>query len=174
MGKVCPSERETISVVLADADPLTSALLAALLNGHRDFEVLAAVGDRNSLLKRVHEGGADVAPVGLDLADGPLSGLTALQTARELDPQLRLTLLLNLSDRHLVLKAVRSGARGIFSRSNFDPARLIQCIQRVREGQIWLNTLELECVLAARNQTPDLHVLDAQAFAVELETQRTG
>jgi DNA-binding NarL/FixJ family response regulator len=162
MGKVYPSERETVSLILADVDPLTSALLAALLNGHPGFEVLATVGDRESLLKRVRQGGADVALVGLDLADGPLSGLTALQTVRELDPDLRLILLLNRSEPHLVLKAVRSGCRGIFSRSHFDPARLFHCIQRVCEGQIWLNTLELECVLTAWSQTPDLNVLDAQ------------
>jgi DNA-binding NarL/FixJ family response regulator len=157
-----PPEREAISVIIADADPLTNALLAALLSTNPDFRVFATVGDQDSLLQRVRQGGADVALIGLDLADGPLSGLAALRAAREVDPELRVILLLNRAEPHLLLDAMRGGSRGVFSRSEFEPAALFKCIRRVGEGQFWLNTRELECVLSAWSRTPQMRVVDAQ------------
>jgi DNA-binding NarL/FixJ family response regulator len=158
---LCPPERETISVIVADADPLTNALLAALLGTHPDFQVLAAVCDQDSLLRKVHQGGADVALVGLDLADGPSSGLAALKAVRELDPALRVILLLNRTEPQLLLDAIRAGSRGVFSRSEFEPAALFKCIRCVGEGQFWLNTRELEWVLSAWSRTPQFRVVDA-------------
>jgi DNA-binding NarL/FixJ family response regulator len=156
------SERKAISVIVADADPLTCALLAALLNEQSDFKVLATVANQDSLLRKVHEGGTDVALLGIDLADGPLKGLIALRDVREIDPQLRVVLLLNQSEPHLVLDAMRGGSRGVFSRMEFQPTTLFKCIRCVHEGQVWLNTQELGYVLSAWGRTPQLRVMTAQ------------
>ncbi len=155
-------EREAISVIVADADPLSCKLLTTLLNGEPDFEVVATVGSQESLLMRVHQGGTDVALVGLDLADGPSKGLDALRAVRELNPQLPVVLLLNHSEPHVVLEAMHGGSRGVFSRSEFEPAALFKCLRCVHEGQIWLNTQELGYVLSAWARTPQLRVVDAQ------------
>ncbi|HUK26259.1 MAG TPA: response regulator transcription factor [Terriglobales bacterium] len=155
---------EALSLIVADADPLSCALLAALLNGQPDFRVLATCASQDSLLSRVRHGGVDVALVGVDLADGPLTGLMALKTGRELDPQLRVVLLLNHSEPHLVLDAMRGGSRGVFSRSDFQPAALFKCIRCVHQGQIWLNTQELGYVLSAWSRTPQLRVVDAHGL----------
>jgi DNA-binding NarL/FixJ family response regulator len=156
------SEQKAISVIVADADPLSSALLSALLDGQPDFKVLATIRSEDSLLKRVRQGGADVALIGLDLADGPLKGLLAVRAVRELDPQVQVVVLLNHSEPYLVLDAMRSGSRGVFSRSEFEPTALFKCIRCVHEGQIWLNTQEVGYVLSAWGRTPQLRVVDAQ------------
>jgi DNA-binding NarL/FixJ family response regulator len=155
-------DREAISIIVADADPLSCALLTALLNGQPDLKVLATVSDQDSLLRKVHQGGTDVALLGLDLADGPLKGLLALRAVREIDPQFRVILLLNQSQPQLVLDAMRGGSRGVFSRSEFQPAVLFKCIRSVHAGQIWLNTQELGYVLSAWGRTPQMRVVDAQ------------
>ncbi len=162
MEKLHSSDPETISVIVADADPLSRALLATLLNGQPDFEVVATVGSQDSLLRRVHQGRTDVVLMGLDLADGPSKGLIALRAVRELDPQLRVVLLLNRSEPHLVLDAIHGGSRGVFSRSEFEPAALFKCIRCVHEGQIWLNNQELGYLLSAWVRTPQLRVVNAQ------------
>jgi DNA-binding NarL/FixJ family response regulator len=155
-------ERKAISVIVADADPLTCALLAALLDGQPDFKVLATVANQDSLLSKVDQGGIDVALLGIDLADGPLKGVAALRAARERDPKLRVVLLLNQSEPHLVLDAMRAGSRGVFSRSEFQPATLFKCIRCVHEGQIWLNTQELGYVLSAWGRIPQLRIMSSQ------------
>jgi DNA-binding NarL/FixJ family response regulator len=147
---------------VADADPLSCSLLAALLNGQPDFEVVATVGSQDSLLGKIRQEAADVVLMGLDLADGPSKGLVALRAIREVDPQLRVVLLLNQSEPHLILDAMHGGSRGIFSRSEFAPAALFKCIRSVHEGQIWLNTQEMGYVLSAWARTPQLRVMDAQ------------
>lgn len=162
MQEPFPPVRETIPLIVADADPLSRSLLTSLLNGQPDFEVVATVGTQECLLRKVHEGGAEIALVGLDLADGPSKGLTALRAVREVDSQLRVILLLNQSEPHLVLDAMHGGSRGIFSRSEFDPVALFKCIRCVHRGEIWLNAQELECVLAAWIRTPHLRVVDSQ------------
>jgi DNA-binding CsgD family transcriptional regulator len=60
-----------------------------------------------------------------------------------------------------VVEAVRAGARGVFSRSDFESAALCKCVRRVYEGQIWLSTRELDHLLAALAQTPRLQVVDS-------------
>jgi DNA-binding NarL/FixJ family response regulator len=155
-------DRDVISVIIADGDPLSCALLTTLLNGQPDFEVVATVGSQDSLLTMARQGGTDVALVGLDLADGPLKGLIAVRAVRELNPQLQVVLLLNQSEPHLVLEAMHGGSRGVFSRSEFEPAALFKCLQCVHQGQIWLNTQELGYLLAAWIRTPQMRVVDAQ------------
>jgi DNA-binding NarL/FixJ family response regulator len=155
-------EQQPISVVVADADPLAGALLAAVLNEQSDFAVSGAPDNQDSLLRSVRRAKPDVALISLDLGDGPKSGLAALPALHEADPQLRMVLLLNRPEPNLVVRAVRSGARGIFLRSEFEPAVLFKCVHRVHEGQFWLNTGEWEAVLAAWGRMPQLYLIDAQ------------
>jgi DNA-binding NarL/FixJ family response regulator len=156
------SQRDAISIIVADADPLSCALLAALLNGQPEFEIAATVTSQGALLTRLRHERTDVVLMGLDLADGKSKGLAALRAVRELDPQLRVVLLLNRSEPHLVLDAMHGGSSGVFSRADFEPAALFKCIRCVHEGQVWLNSQELRFVLSAWARTPQLRVMDAQ------------
>jgi len=159
--KPMPSVQETISVMIADADPLSRALLSDLLNAQPDFGVVAAVSSQDSLLMRIREGNTQVVLMGLDLADGPSKGLVALRAVREADPRVRVVLLLNQSKPHMVLDAMHAGSCGILSRSEFQPTALFKCIRCVHKGEIWLNHQELGYVLSAWSRTPRLRVMDA-------------
>lgn len=154
--------KNPISVIIADADVMVSSLLASFLNRQSDFVVSANVINCALLLQAVHAVKSDVALISTDLQDGPLSGLAVLPKLRDLDPQLRIVLLLSRSKPDLVVEALRSGARGIFSRAQFEPASLFRCVHRVHEGQIWVNTEEMEFVLRALSQKDQLRLLDSQ------------
>jgi len=165
-----PPVREIISVMVADADPLSCALLGDLLNAQPDFEVAATVTCLDSLIMKIHEGRTQVILMGLDLADGPSKGLMAVRAVREIDPKVRVVVLLNQPKPHLVLDAMHGGSSGILSRSQFQPVALFKCIRCVHKGQIWLNNEELGYVLSAWVRTPQLRVMDAHG--VKLLTSR--
>jgi DNA-binding NarL/FixJ family response regulator len=151
-----------ISVIVADADLMLGSLLANFLNRHPDFNVSANVVNCELLLRAVQAVKSNVALISTDLEDGPLSGLAVLPRVRDLDPHLRVVVLLSRSRPDLVVEALRSGARGVFSRAQFEPATLFRCVHRVHEGQIWVNTDEMEFVLRALSQKHQLRLLDSQ------------
>ncbi len=156
------SPAKKITVTIADADPMSGSLLADLLRRRPDFEVVGSVVNQASLLRSLSRLTSDVVLISADLEDGPLSGLAAAQQLRDSNPDLRVVLLLNRSKPHLILQALRAGVRGVFSRSQFEPATLFKCVHRVYEGQIWLNTEELQHVLLAFTQLPQLRIVDAE------------
>jgi DNA-binding NarL/FixJ family response regulator len=156
----CKTSRARIAVLIADANEMACHLLASLLKRHRDLEVVACATNAESLLESVTNANADIALVAASLDDGRLSGLAAVQQIRSANPQLRAVLLLDHPDRYLVVEALRAGVRGVFSRSHFDSAKLCKCVRKVYEGQIWINTNELEYVLTAFSQMRGLQVVD--------------
>jgi DNA-binding NarL/FixJ family response regulator len=101
-----------------------------------------------------------VALVTADLEDGLLSGLAALRDVHEADPELRLILVFDRPESQLVIEGLRAGARGFFSRRNFDFASLRKCVRRVCEGQIWIGNAELEYVFEALAQARPLRVVN--------------
>lgn len=152
------SSRTPITVAIADVNLMAVRLLSDLFRRHPDFAVVSCAIDRASFLKSVRQTKADVALISVDLQDGILSGLAAVREIREADPDLRSILLFDRSEPHLVTDGLRAGARGFFSRSNFDFAALRKCVRRVCEGQIWIGNTELEYVFAALSQTRPLQV----------------
>jgi len=78
-----------------------------------------------------------------------------------LRPETGIVLLLDLSERSLVVQAFRSGARGVFSR-NDSLKSLAKCIQCVSEGQVWANSKELGYLLEALGEALPLRVIDAR------------
>jgi DNA-binding NarL/FixJ family response regulator len=151
------SSRIPITVAIADVNLMAARLLSDLFKRHPDFAVVSCAVDRISFLRSVRQTKTDVALISTDLQDGLLSGLSVLREVHEADPALRPILLFDRLEPHLVVEGLRAGARGFFSRSNFDFAVLRKCVHRVCEGQVWIGNPELEYVFAALAQTRPLH-----------------
>ena len=149
-----------ITVTIADANLMASRLLSDQFKRHSDFAVVSCTTDRASLLRSVQQTKSAVALISADLQDGLLSGLAALREVHEADPELRPILLYDRPEPHLVVEALRAGARGLFSRCNFDFATLRKCVRRVCEGQIWIGNTELEYVFEALTQARPLRVVN--------------
>jgi DNA-binding NarL/FixJ family response regulator len=145
------SNKNRISVIIADGDRMAGGLLSNLLKRHSRISISACVVDSSSLLHAVKENNADIALISADLEDGPMSGLASLRRVREENPKLRIVVLLNRSRAELVVDALRCGARGIFSRAQFTSASLLRCVQRVYDGEIWLNNEEKHYLFSALN-----------------------
>ena len=59
-------------------------------------------------------------------------------------PEVAKIILLNAYDRDVVVKAFRSGARGLFCFSQHPFRLLCKCIQSVHQGQVWANSEQMQ------------------------------
>ena len=151
----------TINIAIAAANLMAGSLLSDHFKRHSDFAVVSCVTNKISLLESVQQIKPDVALISADLQDGVLSGLAAVREIREADPNIHPVLLIDRPEPQIVVEGLRSGARGVFSQSNFNLAVLRKCVRKVCEGQIWLGNTELEHVLAALTQSRPLRVVSA-------------
>jgi DNA-binding NarL/FixJ family response regulator len=160
----CPLTIIPIPVVIAARNAMTGRLLRDQFKHCREFSIVSCSSDRDSLIRAVNESSPSVAVISTDLQDGALSGLAALREVQEASPGVRSILLSDQPDPNIVVEGLRAGARGFFSRCNFDFAALCKCIQRVFEGQIWIGNPELEYVFDALVRARPLRVVNPQGL----------
>jgi len=143
-----------VRVLLADSNLMACHLLAQALERQPGFSVFATLVDSRSLLDSLQLCQPDVALIGANLQEGPLSGFSRLPQLRTEFPALPWIILLDRTVPELVVDAFRAGARGVFSRSDSDISMLSKCIRRVVEGQVWADSNQLHYLLEAFSSGP--------------------
>ena len=136
-------------------------LMETALRGYRQISVAASVVESGEVLEVYENVKPDVCVISNTLRDGQASGFRA---ARELHASFRevnMVLLLESSERSLVVEAFRSGARGVFSRDDSFEL-LARCVQRVHEGQVWANSQQLHFAMEALAETPPSAIVDTK------------
>jgi DNA-binding NarL/FixJ family response regulator len=141
--------RAALRIFLADTNQMICRLLAEALNKEPGFCVTATAVSSGELINALRQSEPDVALIGAHLQEGPLSGFVPLSELRAEFPQLPWIMLLDQTDSELVVNAFRSGARGVYSRSDSDISMLCKCIRRVAEGQVWADSRQLHFLLEA-------------------------
>ena len=159
--RVVPQSEKVISVLVADENRMACQLLTSSLQRNNNFRVVGFATSMSEVLESLKEDEAQVAVISANLQDGPLSGFQLLRELRSSHPRTRTILLLDSSERDLVVDAFRGGARGIFCRSQ-SFKMLCKCIACVNQGQIWANNGELQFVLEALGQVAPLHIVNAK------------
>jgi len=140
---------DRIRILIADANAMSCELVRGALKRRRRFEVVACATNLQDLVEALETSAVDVALVGTHLKDGKGSGVRAVQQMRALCPHIRSVVLLEASERKLVLEAFRAGAKGVFRRSEPNLDVLSKCVDRVHAGQIWASNVEVEQLLEA-------------------------
>jgi two-component system nitrate/nitrite response regulator NarL len=157
------TDNKTISVLVADSAPLTAHLIADALRRDRGLRVNDASG--SSILAKALELQPDITILSESLEGSPGRGLAVLKQLRAAVPKTRTIMLLDCSDRDSVVEAFRSGARGVFSRSN--PFKLLgKCVRRVYEGQLWASGAQFQFVLEALSDAPATHLVDTKGVSL--------
>ena len=134
-------------VLVADAVAMSCQLLVdALLLTNRFDAVVATTPDEVILL--LDHGRFDVVLIATTFSQDPLDGLRFVNEIRDLHREASIVVLLDTLERNLVVEAFRSGAQGIFSRSDSFQA-LCKCILCVHEGQVWASSAEIGYMLDA-------------------------
>jgi len=97
-------------------------------------------------------------------------------------PELRVILIHGCSSKELTVEAVTAGVRGLFSREQQTLEAMAKCIQRVRAGELWLNSTEIlhltdalskRCMPRCRTQASNL-LAGRQLELVQLVAEGMG
>jgi two-component system, NarL family, nitrate/nitrite response regulator NarL len=144
--------QQPIRILVADRDRMGSQLLAESLARDSAFEI-TAVASALDVLRTAITSKSDVALIGSDCDNVPRKGLQVARTLSAHRPDIRIVILLEANTRETVLASFRSGATGVFCRS--EPlSELHSCIRRVSRGEIWASSSQSQCLLETLRSTP--------------------
>ena len=168
-----------IPVFIADRNAMNSQLLAESLRRDPRFEV-AAVTSAPNFLSVLPPKKPGVAVISAELESGPSKGMQLARSVRARTRDLSIVILLESLEREKVIAAFRSGAKGVFCRS--EPlSELHTCIERVSDGRICTGRVETEYLLEAIESAPtcdglaELRTLTKREVAVaDLAAQGLG
>ena len=135
-------------MLAVDSTSMSTQLLVDALSRNAQFHVIEAPSDETEIIPLVKRENPDVALLSAKLGQGGQAAFDLVRNVRAEQPSLRVVLLLDHSDPPAVVEAFRSGAHGIFCRTQ--PLRLLaKCIECVHAGQVWANSSELHFLLEA-------------------------
>lgn len=159
-----------IRVLLADSSRIHTRLLADALRSNGVLEVISFESAPSELLNAVITHEIDILVVSSKLYEQPGRGIEALRELRAGSQKARAVLLLDSSEDDAVLEAFRAGARGVFDKN--EPLELLsKCIQCVYQGQIWVNTHNLEVILEALANSPIVRATNAEGMSLLSERE---
>jgi len=156
-----PEVSEVIRVLAADSTRMNSQLLTTALERDKRFQVLESAPDARGIVASVAKEKPSVVIISCEIDGNPRKGFEVAREVHALRSETRIVMLLDSSERSLVVEAFRAGARGVFSRSESLKA-LAKCIACVSQGQVWANSKELKYLLEALGEALPLRVIDAR------------
>jgi len=147
-------------ILVAERSSMQCELMARALGTDHEFQIVGTASDSKEALRLAHQSEPGIAIVSADLEDGPSAGLEVIAKLRAQSWRTQCVALLDRSDRKLVVDAFRSGARGIFFRAqSYDMFH--KCLRTILEGQVWVNTREMNYLLEALSSPQSLNMVDS-------------
>ena len=142
-----------VRVLVADRTRMNSQLLANALARQTTFQVLETEQlTEAAILAAAGDQQPHVVLVGMLLDDVPDGGMRVARRLRATYPNIRVVMLLEVSEPEAVVGAFRAGARGVLCRSD-SLDNLTKCIRAVHAGQVWANSRELGYLLEMLTET---------------------
>jgi len=161
VARIAQHARVTERIIVAERSSMQCELLARALRAEHEFEIVGTASNCKDALCLLHQFEPGIAVVSTDLQDGPGIGLDVIAQVRAKNWRTRTIALLDRSDRQLVVEAFRRGARGVFFREQ--PYEMFpKCLRTVLQGQVWVNTTEMNYLLEALTSHQTLHLIDGQ------------
>ncbi|HYA25014.1 MAG TPA: response regulator transcription factor [Terriglobales bacterium] len=122
-------------------------LLVDALRRCKDYQAMAATMTRKAL-QLLQRDSFDVVLIGIGVTEDPMISTSFIRQVRSVNPRVNVVALVESRQRSMIVEALRSGARGVFCRSDSFEA-LCKCIRCVHAGQVWASSAELQFVLDA-------------------------
>ncbi len=148
-------------VLIADSNGMQAQLLTSALRRRSEFHISTCAVDVNAILQAIASAPAKVVLFSLNRSISMASQMAALRRVHLAHPEVGKVLLIDSYDRELVVNAFRSGVRGIFCISEARFRLLCRCIQRVAEGQAWVNTEQIRFLLDLVAEAPSWRVVNS-------------
>jgi two-component system nitrate/nitrite response regulator NarL len=146
-----PNAPQACRVLIVDRDSMSSDLLAKTLVRDCGFEAAAVQSDQ--LLHALSASDVDLVVIGAELSSKSGDGFDLADSMGRAHPETFIVLLLNQATHESVIRAFRSGARGVFSRQQ-PMADFLDCVEHVRKGFIWAGREETNSLLEAFKNFP--------------------
>jgi len=156
---ISPSIPQIVRVLVVESTRLGSEFIGTFLHHDERFQVLDAILCPTGIRAAVIKEKPSVVLISADIGGNPRRGFQAAREVHALHAGPAIVMLLESSERDPVVEAFRSGARGVFSRSE-SLRSLARCIHCVSQGQIWANSKELGYLLEAFGQTVAISTID--------------
>ena len=125
-----------IRILIVDDHLVVRAGLHMLIENHPGMTVVAMASNRSEALELASSATPNLILLDLDL--GGESALTFLTHLRETTPNARILVLTGLRDADAHREAVQLGAMGVVLKEHA-PDVLIKAIEKVHDGEIWLD-----------------------------------
>jgi two-component system, NarL family, nitrate/nitrite response regulator NarL len=159
-----PQSAERIRVLAADSTRMSSQLLAQALAQNTQFQVTGIEPKAASILAAVADEKPNVVLMS-SVLDEANTGFDLIRQVCTTRPETRVVMLMDTSKRAAVVEAFRSGAHGVFSRTE-SPKLLAKCISSVHQGQVWANSAELRYLLEALCESEPASMIEAETEAI--------
>lgn len=166
MLKVVKIEGPSIGVIIADSSRMHCQLMATALRRSRyKINVVCTVTESQEALKALNEKQPDIAVIGSNLHDGPLTGFKVLRELQASRSKCKTIMLIDSPERDIVVEAFRRGAHGVISRDELFET-LCECVRAVHQGQIWVRAEELRFLVDAVVESAPPRILNSKGVAM--------
>ena len=156
-----PENSQFIRVLAADSTRMNSQLLANALVRDKKFVLLESEPTAAGILAAASAQKPD---------DNPSLGSQVARQLAVAHPHIRIVMLLDTPDREAVVEAFRTGARGVFCRTE-SLKSLCKCIRCVHDGQVWASSNELRFLLDALSQAMSTRIVGAAGVSLSKREQ---
>jgi DNA-binding NarL/FixJ family response regulator len=157
--------QDRIRVFAADNTSMNTQLLAETLGRDGQFSLATPAASGIEVLSAIKRERSNVALISARQGSDGRGGFGLSREIRSAAPATRVIMLLDSSERPQVVDAFRSGARGVFCRT--EPLKLLaKSIRCVHEGQIWASSAELQFLLEAMAEPAPMSFVSANGDAL--------
>jgi two-component system nitrate/nitrite response regulator NarL len=140
--------QNTIRVLAADSTSMNTQMLVEALGRDGQFSMAGIASKPAEILSQTRKEHPHVALISARQAENGTAGFELCRDISSASPATRVIMLLDSSERSTVIEAFRSGARGVFFRTE-SLKLLAKCILCVHNGQVWASSGELHYLLEA-------------------------
>lgn len=147
------STEEPIRILIVDDHAIVRAGLRMLIDQNPAMEVVGVAGDRSEALALAASEQPNM--IILDILLGDEDGLTFLPDLREVAKNTRVLVLTGLRSSESQRRAIMAGAMGVVLKEHAAEV-LIKAINKVHQGEVWLDRSLLGSVLNEMTQAPEI------------------
>jgi DNA-binding NarL/FixJ family response regulator len=149
-----------IRVLIAERNRLASQLLTESLERDSRFQVVA-VPPVAELFSAATKHKPDVAVISSDFVSTTRTGLQIARALTTHLPRIGIVILLDVPARDETIASFRSGARGVFCRTE-PVSEFRACVERVSRGEIWTSSVAAQHLLEAVRSSPCYEAIESK------------
>jgi two-component system nitrate/nitrite response regulator NarL len=157
---------EPIRILIVDDHAIVRAGLRMLIDQNATMKVIGVAGNRSEALSLAASEQPDI--IILDILLGDDDGISFLPELREVAPETRVLVLTGLRSSESQRRAMLAGAMGVVLKEHAADV-LIKAINKVHEGEVWLDRLMMGSLLDGMTQA---HEVDPEAAKIASLTDR--